>query len=203
MEAVESAAGEDRIYAFGVAGEAARGQLGPGDLAMMGGKYWYVVYRSRAEDLLAVLKADLPERFRIMDEESGRELAALRVVVDEVGANAFSSHFCLTYPADGKVKDKLEALEFYQVKGGDYVRCFTVQGHLYASPKAVAEDYRFKAVVPVALFKREYRERRGVGRAIGKALLTPVTMAADAVGAVTVYPAAALAIQASGGINVM
>lgn len=194
-------AGGDRIHAFGVAGAAARGQLAPGDLAMMGEKYWYVISHTRAGELVAVLKSGLPARFRIFNEE-GQETPALRVEVGGLGQNEFYSDFCLRYPADASVKDRLEALDFYQRKGGDYERCFVARGWLYSSPKQVGVDYRFESVVPVALFKEEWQPRGGVGRTIGKALLTPVAVAADAVGAVTVYPAAVLAIEAGGGLNI-
>lgn len=202
-EAVRVDAGTDAIYAFGVAGEAARGQLSPGTLVMMGERFWYVLYSSVSEDLAPVLKADLPQRFRIVDANGGAELAALPVEVSGYDDRDFRSEFCLRYPASGAVRSQLEALGFDQVKGGDYVRCFTARGHLYTSPRRVAEDYRFEAVVPVVLEKVEIRPRGGVARTIGKVLLTPVALAADAVGMVTVYPAAVVGIQAGGGLKII
>lgn len=201
-KAVQQAVGTDRIHAFGVANETARGHLSPGDLAMMGDQYWYVVSGTKAEDLRAVLNAGLPARFHTFDSD-GKEISALRVMVRGLDDNEFSSDFCLRYPADAAAKDKLEALEFYQRKGGEYERCFVVQGYLYRSPKQVAVDYRFEEAVPVELFKLERRPRGGVARTIGKVLLTPAAVAADAVGAVTVYPAALLGIKASGGLKVI
>lgn len=198
-EAVRVDAGADAIVAFGVAGEAVRGQLSAGTLVMMGERFWYALYNAASQDLLPVLQADLPERFRIMDADDGAELVAIPIEVSGYDDRDFKSEFCLKYPASGVVRSRLEALEFYQVKGGDYVRCFTARGHLYTSPKTVAENYRFATAVPVALFRYDFRPRGGMG----KALLTPVAIAADAVGMMTVYPAAALGVQAGGGLKMI
>ena len=202
-EAVRVDAGADAIYAFGVADEAARGQLGAGSLVMMGERFWYVLFASAAADLLPVLQADLPQRFRVFDAQARAELAALPVVVSGLGDSDFSSEFCLVYPADAALLDRLEALAFFQVKGGDFVRCFAARGVVYASPRRVAPVYRFESVVPVALEKLVFRPRGGLARTVGKVLLSPVALAADALGAVSVYPVAALAVQAGGGLKVI
>lgn len=185
--------GQDSITAFGQV-RAANSQFAPGSLVMMGQRYWYVLNPEDSQAIAPVLNAGLPKRYQIAGRHTHDELQALPVEVESGGKGGFSSHFCLHYPQDGisaQEKTTLEKLGFKTVgkMPPAYRYCAEIEGKFYATTAQVAQDYRFAQRVPVSLYAIERKETINGGRVIGNVLLTPFTLALDAVGAVIAVPA--------------
>lgn len=193
--------GEDKVHAFGHI-RADSGQLQQSSLVMMGDRYWYVVEPEASEKLLPVLNAKLQHRYQIFsvkNKERMTELPELPVTIEDT-AGKFNSRFCLRYPLDTSPNNKqaaqenkvLLALRFHQISQEPslttYERCFRTTGQMYDKPLQVKQNYRFEQYVPVKLQTVERKTVVSGPKLLRNIVLTPFTLAGDAVFTVIAVP---------------
>lgn len=195
---------KDQIQAFGVVKQA-NSQLAQGSLVMMGQNNWFVVNPADSAKLQGVLDVKLDKAFQIVDEHSHQPLESFPVRLKAAGSNDFVSDFCLRYDT-AKAADtaKLKALSFkeHRPEGAQkgsaayYVRCETASGKFYQSPPDYRADYRFETPFPVSVGYTETIKHTDGGKLAHNIVMTPMTLAGDAVLAVTALALSPLALLA-------
>ncbi|WP_315360115.1 hypothetical protein [Neisseria bacilliformis] len=183
----------DNITAFAVA-TADSSQFKKGSLIMVGEKYWYVLDQGEENTRrLAQLRAQFPKAFSFKskgDLEANKHYKNNTFVLErrEEEDGSFRSEYCLGYQTDNPAEAKQLAALGFDKKPDGYETCSAVTGKIYAVGNLkVPAEYRFESRLPVQV-GRSYAKVPSSGQKVAAALLTPLTLAADAVATVTVYP---------------
>ncbi|WP_373746258.1 hypothetical protein [Neisseria dentiae] len=175
--------GEDRVHAFALT-DTQQGRT----LLMLGDKYSYGV---TDKELIDAMTSGLSQRFIIYEDFLyNKKLSAVPVNLSDNDGEHFSSSFCLGYPieavGDGQKPAetaKLEQLGFKQETKA-FARCFNhVQGRIYTPQNLVKipPSYRFEQGVPVELRRLKLNYGTAAASTLGKIIITPAALAADAV----------------------
>lgn len=188
--------GTDHIHAFGRAQQNSK-QIPQGSLVMMGERYWYIINLGDSNELFTVLSSGLSKPYIIQKRGGEAGSDTLRATLNEQ-AQRFTSDVCLSYHLDPSQagtyqneKITLENIGFTpdEADSNTYRQCYSTDGHYYVTPEqTIAAEYQFAQRIPVKLTTTETRTEANVDNIISNTLMTPATLALDAVGAVIILP---------------
>lgn len=177
----------DQIYGFA--------QMQSGSLVMLGRQYWYVVRPDVSLPLQQVLRAKLPWHYQIVAPYSGEKLKSVPIILKK--NQIFSSQFCLDYLVQYRTPhtqanhevNKLIYLKFQQqLKPYVYRKCFALVGQVHA-PRQTDFDQKFHTQIDVDLQIEQTTTKIQSEKLARNILLTPFTLAADAVSGMIMLPA--------------
>ncbi|WP_162616799.1 hypothetical protein [Aggregatibacter kilianii] len=173
---------QDDLDAFGII----KDKQNPDRLVMTGG-FWYVIDPEQSKILLPLLTRNkLSRPLKLVEYRSHegeyRATDRIRATLNRKDST-FSAYVCLGYKphSDADVK-QLKKLDFnFDEKSKFWGNCFHANGKVYMKLDSVKADTPLRIKVPIELELVDYKTKRNFDGLDTKVILTPLTLAFDAV----------------------